>query len=434
MASIYDFLSEDSGLITGTVNGFLPRTALIPLKKVNQDNVDILIKEGDSVKEGQVIARSSETNVHSSIPGKIKQIIHTNFADGSEGYAAEIELSGAFTFTGKKTITSDWKSLEPSAICYMLQDKGVLNTFGEAQPLNIQIKNLNKESAGIVVVRLYSEDPSRISDSFITDHYLDKIIQGGAITAKAMGAKAIVFACDSNKDLSQFDSNQFYKEINIEHGFVSLDAKSYPCGFMHEITQAVKEKYKDSLLKKLGNRDLFIDVQTALNVYTAVCEGKPVINCHIHITGDCLNAASVATVKIGTTLEDLVKQTGNFKRKLAKIIINGVVTGNTIDSLRIPVSKDVKSVAFVPKNQIQDQIEENCIRCGNCTKICPVGLYPESLYRSFISKNEDIDYQNIVKKTAEICTGCSLCNSVCPSRIPLSQIIAQIKTGKSDEK
>jgi len=47
MRPIYKFVSEDTGLITKTVNGFIPETVVIPLKKSSQDEIEILVKLGD---------------------------------------------------------------------------------------------------------------------------------------------------------------------------------------------------------------------------------------------------------------------------------------------------------------------------------------------------------------------------------------------------
>lgn len=430
MASVYSFVSEDDGLITKTVNGFLPATAIVPFRRYVDEDVEVLVKEGDVVKEGQIIARSNYSTVHSSIPGKVIEFVHCLLADGSEGYAAKIALKGSFEFTGKKITPADWKHFDAKTIIEKLKDNGVLNTFGPVIPLNIQIENLDAKSNGILAVRLYSEDPSRITENFITDHYFNMIKTGAEIVAKAMNAKGILLAADSNKPLPEV----VYEDFKGETGVISLDAKAYPNGFMHEIAKEAKDKLKNTIFRKIGNRDLYIEAQTALNVYNAVVLNKPVIDVNVHVTGDCLNAAAVMNVKIGTTLGELSKQSGDFKRKPGKIVINGLVTGNSLASLDIPVSKEIKSVAFIPFDQLPDQKQEVCIRCGNCVKICPVGLYPESLFRCSLNNNDDDDHLAIIKQTAVLCTECSLCNSVCPSRIPLSQIIAGLKPGKTNEK
>lgn len=432
MKPVYNFVSEDSGLITKTVSGFIPETAVIPLKKNNQDDVEILVKAGDEVREGQVIARASDTCIHSSIPGKVENIIRSKFADGSEGYAAKIRLQGVFSFTGKKLLESNWQERDVQNLLFRIKEGGVLNTFSEVVPLNVQIKNLDRSSDRFLIVRLYSEDPSQITDDFVTEHYFEMVKKGIAVTAKAMEAKGVLLVFDSRKPLPE----GLEKEFNQEVAFVAMDSRNYPNGFMHEIVSAAKKTLKNSnpAFLTLGNRELFIDSITALNVYNAVVLEKPEITVELHVSGDCLNAGAVMTVKTGTLLRDVVAQTGGFKRHLGKIIINGKLTGNSVSDLDIPVSKEIKSVTFVPSNQLPDQKQQYCIRCGNCLKICPLGLSPETLYRCFTNWDFKDERLELIKKTAVLCTECSLCNSVCPSRLPLSQTIALLKKEKTDEK
>ena len=104
-----------------------------------------------------------------------------------------------------------------------------------------------------------------------------------------------------------------------------------------------------------------------------------------------------------------------------------------MDSINVPITKCVKSISFLPENQLPDQLQEECIRCGNCQKICPVGLFPESLYRVSLQLNPEDNYVSFTRQTAILCTECGLCNSVCPSRIPLCQIISKLKDKKSEE-
>ena len=432
MKPIYNFISEDAGLITKTVSGFIPSSVFVPLKKNGADDVEILIKAGDTVKEGQVIAKSAGAYVHSSIPGTVENLVHCTFVDGSEGLAAKINLKGEFSFTGKKPLSLDWKQNDESAITFLLTKNGVVNTFLNCEDLSLQIKNLDRTLPRILAVRLYSEDPSRLTDGFVADHYFEQIKTGSAIIAKAIGAAGILFACD----ILQKDFDFSIPGLKIPVGFVEVDSKAYPNGFVHEISERAQKSLKDTVFARTGIKDLYIDSITALNAYNAVIFDKPVMSTNVHVTGDCLNAACVINVKIGTTLADLAQQSGGFKREPGKIVINGKMTGNSLADMNIPVSKGVKSVAFIPFNELPDQTEQNCIRCGNCLKICPLNLYPESLYRCWKNKDFNDRSLEIIKKTAVLCTECSLCNSVCPSRIPLSQIIASLKKknqGKIDE-
>ncbi len=433
MALIYDFLSEDDGLINKTVNGFLPSMAIIPLKYDNQENAEIIVREGETVKEGQVLSRINGYCIHSSIPGTVTEIFETDFADGKHGTAAKIKFFGSLAFSGKKLTKINPNSFDSSSLLFLFNEKGVLNTFEKPCSLTNQIKNLDSKSNLFLVVRLYSDDPSRITEGFLTDNYFEQIKEGAFIIAKAMKSKGIIFAYDSNKSMPDFS----FRDLTIPVEKVGLDAKSYPNGFKHEIAKAVKEqlKFNETSKKflKIGNKELYVDCITALNAYNAVVLNEPSINVNVHVTGDCLNAAGVLKVKAGITLRELTKQTGGFKRKLGKIVINGIVTGNSLMNLDIPISKDVKSVAFIPADKKCDQKMQTCIRCGNCNKICPIGLYPQSLYRYSLNKEKDEYQYTLIKQTSLLCTECSLCNSVCPSRIPLSQTIGKIKEELKNE-
>lgn len=426
MALVYSFLSEDTGLINTNTSAFIPSVAVIPLKKESgDDDIDILAEPGDIVEEGQVIARSPSASVHSSVPGRVADIVHADFADGSKGLAARVELSGSFSFTGKKKTETNWRLLTSSVLVNELAEKGVLNTFDKPEPLSLQIKKIGRGEDKLLAVRLYSEDPSRITDEFISEKWPDKVREGAFIVAKAMRAGGIVFASDSNRPGPDIGA----AKDGIQYAMVRIDARAYPNGFKHEISKAAKRDLKGQRGEKLGSKDLYIDSLTALNVYNAVSYGEPVIDCHVHLSGDCLNSAAMMSVKAGTSIGELAMQAGGFKKKIGKIIINGTVTGNSVESLDIPVSKEVKSVAFIPPAKVADQTQQPCIRCGECIRICPLSLYPESLYRSYLNKNQHDPHLSLLKKTAVLCTECSLCNSVCPSRIPLSQIIAELKAG-----
>ena len=112
--------------------------------------------------------------------------------------------------------------------------------------------------------------------------------------------------------------------------------------------------------------------------------------------------------------------------------MNGIVSGVCVGSLDVPVSKFVKSVEFIPSAEVCFQSVENCVRCGQCRKICPVNLWPGNIYRVFRNVEDDdihdFDDSKTVIESARLCIECGLCNSVCPSRLPLKQMIALAKS------
>ena len=444
MVSASNFISVDKNILSSSVNGFLPKMAIIPLAEDDTDMVEVLVLEGSRVKEGDVIAKSHGLYVHSSIPGMVKKIAQTQYSNGKQGLCAYISIDGSFSYLGKKLVPQEWHSYESKTLSFLLRESGIINTFAKPVPVYTQIKEIHTPKSSIVVLRLFDSDPSCITESFISKKFLPSVLEGASVLAKAFEASSIVIAysaTDADNVKSELDSlissdekiRIFGPEIDVFT--VGVDTHKYPAGTMHDITQTIKKTYKSEVFSKLGKKDLFFDSVTALNAYNAIVLRKPVVSNFVYVTGDCLNSAAILNVKIGTSLRSIVEQCGGFKRKLSKIIINGIVCGTAVSSLDIPVSRWVKSVEFIPAGQVKTQITDNCVRCGNCRKICPMHLWPGNLYRiahlqSFETacKSDKDAY-----KTAILCSECGLCNSVCSSRLPLSQTISLLKDSYHEE-
>ncbi|MDR1318107.1 MAG: 4Fe-4S binding protein, partial [Treponema sp.] len=64
------------------------------------------------------------------------------------------------------------------------------------------------------------------------------------------------------------------------------------------------------------------------------------------------------------------------------------------------------------------QAEQNCISCGECRRVCPVGLDPEEIYKKALVLPDGEKPAG-----ASECHGCGCCEVVCPSRLPLSELI-----------
>lgn len=443
MVSASNFISEDKKTLTSSVNAFLPKVAFIPVEEDDSGPLEILVTEGDRVKEGDVIARQKGLFIHSSVPGIVQKISQKQYSNGKQGLCAQIALNGEFSYLGKKAERQDWQSLDNSALQNSLKESGVVNTFAKEIPLYAQIQKLKASASRSVVVRLFDSDPSLVTDSFVARKHLSEIIEGGVILARAFDAGTLLFAYSSSEKngikeeleglLEEKKTSLFPSGLEVLA--VGMDTRKYPAGTMHDIVVAVKKSCKEAGGAKIGRKDLFVDSVTALASYNAIVLKKPVVSTFVHVTGECLNAAALFNVRVGTPLRDIVEQCGGLKRRLSKIVINGIISGTAVSSLDIPVNRSVKSIEFIPMGKIKVPETEHCIRCGNCRKICPVHLWPGNLYRlaRLDNKKHYSESDAQARESVLLCTECGLCNAVCTARLPLSQTISILKDSYNEK-
>jgi len=88
-----------------------------------------------------------------------------------------------------------------------------------------------------------------------------------------------------------------------------------------------------------------------------------------------------------------------------------------------PVVKGTSGILFLSKD-IDSVKRENCISCGYCVDVCPMGLMPMKFAESYRKEQ----YEKLVTVYhLDNCIECGACEYVCPSRVPL---IKSIKEGK----
>jgi electron transport complex protein RnfC len=102
------------------------------------------------------------------------------------------------------------------------------------------------------------------------------------------------------------------------------------------------------------------------------------------------------------------------------------------------VIKTTHAVLAVLGAQASEGKTRNCISCGECRVVCPVGLDPEALFKRIIriqngektgepyasaNYHDSYGYHD-----SHGCHGCGCCELVCPSRLPLSQTIANAES------
>jgi electron transport complex protein RnfC len=407
------------------VSAFLPGTAYVAFSQDGMKASAACVSPGDRVAEGEVIARSKDEGsvVHSPIPGTVENFVMCVTPNGRKTPAAKIRLSGGFSYLGKPAAKKNWLDAQNKDLKRAIADKGVINTFFSPVPLASQISSGDQQKRPVIAARLFDNDPSQKTDSFIAEHCRAEVAEGAAMLAKTIGAERIVFAAPQ-KTLSQpFFSTYKLFAYPCSVSFLGVNAEKYPAGTQYGITKAARDSDEDASFSALMDRALFVDSCTLRNVYRAIAFDLPVMETCVHVAGQIIKNQMLST-RVGTLISGIVNECGGFTKTPKLIIVNGKILGMSIDKLDIPVTKYVKSLRFLSKPEIPDQKTEECVRCGHCRSVCPVRLEPDVLFAHAAGiKPAHSD----AALSSALCTDCMLCNAGCPARLPISQFISFLK-------
>lgn len=411
-----------------STNAFLPQEAIIPLSQEKDTTVFCTVKEGDVVEEGQILATSRELHgsvIHSSVPGIVSEINYISDPDGRWVHAVKVRLRGEFSLYGKPKKTVDWKAFPPGTLRRILADNGVVNTFGRTVSLVHQIDRLMEKSQPTLVVRLFDLDPSCSVDQFIAEQYPDQMMMGIQILAKAIETRRVVILLPQNyapkKDF-------ILPEDEVECIKVETDTSYYPVGGKRDIISQMRKKRREG---RVSFKDLFVDSSTVLAAYEAVVFNQPLIEKFIQITGHAVFGEGMLKVRLGTPIRSLIAEFGGFIKDQGKIIINGILMGHNVTDLDTPITKEIKSVVIIPPKDVMSHARSECIRCGMCRNVCPMGMSPDILYGHYVF-NREISQNHL--NTLRNCSDCVLCNAVCPARLPLCQSIKLLRGAVNEKK
>ncbi len=166
----------------------------------------------------------------------------------------------------------------------------------------------------------------------------------------------------------------------------------------------------------------------------AICDGEPVIDRVVTLTGNTFSKPKNVWARIGTSVEALLNEFGyKADRKLERLIMGGPMMGFTLPHGNVPITKTSNCILAPTRKEISSsRYEMECIRCSQCADACPASLLPQQL--QWYAKAED--YDKCEELNLKDCIECGACAYVCPSEIPLvhyyRQAKAEIRTRKDE--
>ncbi|MDR0451867.1 MAG: SLBB domain-containing protein [Treponema sp.] len=402
---------------------FLPALSVIPLAQHAGVPARPTVAAGDLVREGMLIGRSQgpfSANVHATVPGRVIREVSWKNAEGRICDALLIRMGGGFELLGKKETAYSWADLSPHELMRLITEFGIVEMDGAGRPI---ASVLNYEKTGkrdqSLVVRCVFDDPWLASDYALCRERLKEVVEGSVIAARTGRLNRIVFAVSHReRDLGRklLSEAASYK---IPSSLV-ITGSRYPQHNQREMELALRiyEKREGILLGSV----VILGPATLAAICDAVKLRKPVLDRYVTVGGSAVKNPRVMKVRIGTRIGEVFAECGGFVDKPKRMATGSPFLGRAVIDLDEPVIKTTYAVFAVLGGQAVESRARNCIGCGECRAVCPIGLDPEELFKQ-MRPFRNGDASGPPGPSVE-CHGCGCCELVCPSRLPLSQVIA----------
>lgn len=173
---------------------------------------------------------------------------------------------------------------------------------------------------------------------------------------------------------------------------INLIADAYPNGM--GFLQRKLLKLEDALS---------IDLECICDVFSILKREKPITSKLITVTGPAVRPTQIVRVKLGTLLSEVFVNNFDFSSPKIDVYINGTLYGEKVTSLKYVIDESIDGVFIKEKDTSP---VEPCLSCGQCSRVCPVGLNPKYVF--------DHDGQ-VTPDYYDKCLQCGLCNYVCPA-------------------
>ncbi|MBM4400015.1 MAG: electron transport complex subunit RsxC, partial [Candidatus Cloacimonetes bacterium] len=390
----------------------LPEKVIIPLSQHIGAPSNPVVKVGDEVLAGQVIAEAAgyvSIPQHASISGKVTKIDVFPHPVGTNQMAIEITGDGKDNWV-ELTDEADFLNLPVDEMKKRIKEAGICGMGGAGFPTIVKLSPPEDKPIDTVILNGVECEPYLTSDYRLMLERAEDILKGLKIIMKVLGASNGCIGIEANKpDVIKLMENLVKSEANIK--VVGLKLR-YPQGAEKQlIYAATKRRVPNRGGLPMAVKVVVQNVGTAVAIYEAVRFKKPLVDRVIAVTGSCVAQPSNLKARIGTPFSKLIDFCGGTTSEIGKIISGGPMMGFAVPNLNAPMTKGSSGLVILDTKEAHILEEQTCLRCGRCVDVCPMNLFPSLIAQAV--KVEDYDTADKAGMTD--CMKCGSCAYVCPA-------------------
>jgi Na+-translocating ferredoxin:NAD+ oxidoreductase subunit C len=406
----------------------LPRRVFVPLSQHLGAPAKVVVKRGDEVKTGQLLAKSGgfiSANIHSPATGKIFKIDDVLDQSGYKRTSVIIDVQEDVWEDGIDTSPEivHTIALSKEEIIQRISDMGVVGLGGATFPTHVKMMVPDGKHAEYLIINGVECEPYLTSDHRLMLEKGEEILIGTAILMKALGVKKAMVGIEANKP----DAIEHFTKLAAKFDGITVHALEvkYPQGGEKQLIKALTGREVPSGKLPIETGCVVDNVGTAYAVYEAVQKNKPLIERVVTVTGEAAKQPSNFMVRIGTPISLLLEHAGGLPDNLGKLIGGGPMMGKALMTADAPIVKGSSGILLLPQENAKRVVVRHCIRCARCISACPMGLEPYLLAQyTKHEKWEEAETDKIMD-----CIECGSCHYICPSG---QSLLDYIRLGKAN--
>ncbi|MDY3801858.1 MAG: RnfABCDGE type electron transport complex subunit C [Bacilli bacterium] len=370
---------------------------------------DIYLEQGDSkllvgdyVYKYQTIGHKERFNVPiiSSVSGTVVDI--------KDGY---IKIKNdLLEKTEKEIINRDVSKIKKEEFLDIIEKAGIIGMGGAGFPTHMKYKT--DKNIELLIVNAVECEPYITADYSIMNEKCNELLEGINNIIRINKINNAILAIKK----TNVEVIKKFKEIIDKYPKIELRIVRdiYPMGWERTLIKEVTKKEYDILPIELGI--VVNNISTIFAINNALKHDIPLVERIITITGENVKNPGNVMVKIGTSVNEILKFMGGILDD--SVLINGgPMMGVEINKTDY-IKPQMNCILVLPKPKEENII--NCLRCGKCVSACPANLAPVLI-------KECSDKEELIKLQVNKCISCGLCSYICPSRIDLRNIVNEKK-------
>lgn len=406
----------------------LPELIKLPLRQHIGSSATPIVKAGDTVFKGQLIAEAQINNgmrVHASTSGIVKGITESVLPEAPDTISEciVIQPDGEDRWYEDKETIVEYNKLAPAEVIKKIKLAGITGCSGFST-INPDSDKARKQS--LIIINAAETEPYISCDEAIIRTYIEDVMTGIEILSHALQVDSCVITVEEDKS----ELIKMIKDALSERLRINIDLKLisslYPAD---EEKQLIKSITGIELSFETSSLDAGVVVENISTVYAikkAIIDGEPLTSRVVTITGPGINQPCNLDVLLGTPISEIIEQCGGYTEQFEFLVCGGPMTGLKLDDDMAPLTISINCLlAFSDMPILDNREKKDMTVCHDCEEVCPVNIKPHVLHEHIIEKDENA----LIDSGLFECIECGCCNYVCSNHIQLVQEFRQAKIG-----